>query len=626
MPVTRLAGLRCAQLSWATVQLHTRNRTQWSGVAAAVLVGVMLAPGALRADDTEPRNFTIERFHLAPDRNGLFDVDWAEHPGGDAIDATIAVGLADDPLVVRREAPDGSRMEVGALVEMRATADLLISIAVHRALSISADLPLVIYQGRPIPNTFIASNLEPLSSFGLGNLRVAPKLTLATEADQGVGFAIVAAVTVPTESKGDAYFGDHGFSIAPGVVLSKRIGDWRHALNLGYLARKETSLLDLRVDDEVFARVGIGYDLARPVAIDATLSAATLVTEFAGRLNLNHLEGLIGMTVQIDPQLQLFSAVGTGLASGVGTPDVRAMLGVRLTRGGGSEPPPKPVELDRDHDGILDVGDRCPAEPEDKDSFEDDDGCPDPDNDKDGVLDTADSCATEPEDADTFLDDDGCPDPDNDKDGVLDASDRCPIVPGVEPNQGCPDTDGDGDTVVDRLDRCPTQLGPPDNAGCPQQKMVTVGTDKLEITESVYFELGKAIIEARSLVLLDNVATVMATHAELKIRVEGHTDSQGDAAYNLALSQRRAQAVVDYLVGKGVDGARLDAQGYGEAKPIANNRTRDGRAQNRRVVFSIVRASTSQNQSVPVSSTKEAAPMEAAPVEKSRQVNELKKP
>jgi outer membrane protein OmpA-like peptidoglycan-associated protein len=600
----------------------------WSGVAAAALVGV-IAPGAPRADDAEPRNFTIERFHLAPDRNGMFDVDWAENPGRETFDAAFMVGLADDPLVVYRDDANGGRMEVGALVEMRYTADLVLSFAVNRALSISADLPLVIYQGRPIPNTYIKSGLESLSSFGLGNLRVAPKLTVAREADHGVGMALIAAVTLPTESQGDAYFGDHGFSIAPTAALSKRFGEWRAALNLGYLARKETHILDLRVDDEVFARAGVGVDLAPPLALDVTLSAATLVTKFAGAVNLNHLEGLVGLTLQAGPQVEMFAATGAGLASGYGTPDVRAMVGVRLTRGGRELPPrpPEPVELDHDHDGIVDVTDRCPTEPEDKDSFEDEDGCPDPDNDKDGVLDVADRCALEPEDLDSFEDDDGCPDPDNDKDGVLDAADRCIIVPGVEANQGCPDTDGDGDTVVDRLDRCPTEIGPPDNMGCPEQKLVKVGTDKLEIVESVYFTLNKATIEVRSYPLLDNVAAVLKVHAELRIRVEGHTDSQGDETYNLALSQRRSQSVVEYLVGKGIDRARLEAQGYGESKPIADNRSRGGRAQNRRVVFSIIGANAIENrQQGADDSTKEAAPKDAAPKDKARDANELKKP
>ena len=598
-----------------------------------IALALVAAPlGPVRADDAEPRNFSVERFHLAADRNGLFDVDWAEHPGSGAIDAALAIGLVDDPLVVYRDSATGDRMVVGALVSTRTTADLLGSIVLHRALSIGADLPLVIYQDRPQNSQIAPNGLESLSRFGLGNLRLVPKLTVATEDRQGIGVAVLAALTLPTESMGDAYLGDHGVSVAPTVALSKRFGAWSTGLNLGYLARKRARLLDLVVDDEVFSRAGVGYDLSlgRPIRIDVTMSAATATADFGGHLNINHLEGLVGATVQVDPQVQLFGGVGAGLSHGFGTPDARAMLGVRLTRGGGVEPR-KPVELDRDHDGILDVVDRCPAQPEDKDGFEDDDGCPDPDNDKDGVLDVADRCPNDPEDMDAFEDDDGCPDPDNDKDGVLDVADRCPIVSGVEANQGCPDTDADGDTVVDRLDRCPTEIGPPENNGCPQsQKLVTVGDDKLEIVESVYFKLDRAIIEPRSFELLDNVATVLAAHATLVIQVEGHTDSQGDDTYNLDLSQRRAQAVVDYLAGKGVDRARLRAKGFGETRPIGSNGTRDGRAQNRRVVFTILGASSNTIENMQQGadeSTREPA-KEAPkdpPKDSTKQIKELRK-
>jgi outer membrane protein OmpA-like peptidoglycan-associated protein len=201
-----------------------------------------------------------------------------------------------------------------------------------------------------------------------------------------------------------------------------------------------------------------------------------------------------------------------------------------------------------------------------------------------------DRCPDVAEDRDGFQDEDGCPDPDNDNDGILDFADRCPLEPGPAANEGCPDPDRDGDTVVDRLDNCPDEKGPPENAGCPTKQLVKITDTKLEIIESVYFKLDKAVIEPRSYALLDNVAQVLLSHAKLLIQVEGHTDSQGNAKYNKDLSQRRAQAVVDYLVKKGVDKARLQPLGFGMDKPIADNKTTAGRAQNRRVVFTIVAA------------------------------------
>jgi outer membrane protein OmpA-like peptidoglycan-associated protein len=213
-------------------------------------------------------------------------------------------------------------------------------------------------------------------------------------------------------------------------------------------------------------------------------------------------------------------------------------------------------------------------------------GCPDTDGD--GIADIDDKCPNEPEDKDGFEDADGCPDPDNDKDGIVDAEDACPLEPGPRANKGCPDTDRDGDTVVDRLDNCPDQIGPPENNGCPTKQLVTITDDRLEILESVYFKTDRAVIEPRSFGLLDNVAAVLVAHDKLKIQVEGHTDSQGKPAYNKQLSQRRAEAVVAYLTHKGVDAARLIPMGFGEEKPIADNKTKEGRAQNRRVVFTVL--------------------------------------
>ncbi|HET7499454.1 MAG TPA: OmpA family protein, partial [Kofleriaceae bacterium] len=598
-----------------------------SRALAAALFGLVAVPAAVRAQGTETRNFSVERFQLAADRNGLFNVEWAEHPGSGALDAAFVVGLVDDPLVVYRTDQTTDRMIVGSLVATRATADLIGSIAVHRLLSIGLDLPLVIYQDRPTDNQLSTTGLDSLSSFGLGNLRVAPKLTLLTQARHGVGLAVLATLVLPTESSDDAYLGDHGVSVAPAVALSRRFGLVRTGVNLGYLARKQSRLLDLVVDDELFARAGIGYDLpvrSRPVSLDVTMSAATAASDFDGHLNINHLEGLVGATCQVDREVQLFGGAGAGLAHGFGTPDARVMVGVRLTHGGGAEPR-KPVELDRDRDGIVDALDRCPTEPEDRDGFEDDDGCPDPDNDKDGVLDAADACPMQPgitelkgcpavdtdgdgipdhqdacptqaEDKDGFEDGDGCPDPDNDKDGIPDAADACPMQPGPEATKGCPDPDRDGDGVVDRLDNCPGEPGAADNAGCPRQQLVKLGGGKLDMIRSVYFKLDKAIIEQRSFTLLDNVAAVLASHPTLTVQVEGHTDSQGDDAYNLELSQRRAEAVVEYLVSKGVDRARLQAKGFGETQPIADNKTQTGRAQNRRVVFTIIGDTTIENQ------------------------------
>ena len=120
----------------------------------------------------------------------------------------------------------------------------------------------------------------------------------------------------------------------------------------------------------------------------------------------------------------------------------------------------------------------------------------------------------------------------------------------------------------------------------PPPKRVEVTETKLELTEKVYFDTGKATIKPVSFPLLDDVAEALKQHAEVKqVRIEGHTDSTGSAKLNTSLSKKRAQAVRAYLVDKGVEASRLEAAGFGPSKPVGDNKTAEGREQNRRVEF-----------------------------------------
>jgi OOP family OmpA-OmpF porin len=242
---------------------------------------------------------------------------------------------------------------------------------------------------------------------------------------------------------------------------------------------------------------------------------------------------------------------------------------------------------DSDGDGIFDDKDKCPTEPEDKDGFEDQDGCPDLDNDADGIADKDDKCPDQPEDKDGFEDTDGCPDPDNDKDGLADAEDKCPNEAGPKENGGCPDTDKDGDGLFDRLDKCPEVAGPPDNEGCPKPKFIVVTKEKIELKQKVHFATNQSRIMPDSFAMLTEVAEVLKSRSEISVRIEGHTDSRGGLSHNMTLSQARADSVRVFLLGKGVDGSHMEARGFGPTQNVADNRTEKGREQNRRVEFII---------------------------------------
>jgi outer membrane protein OmpA-like peptidoglycan-associated protein len=278
---------------------------------------------------------------------------------------------------------------------------------------------------------------------------------------------------------------------------------------------------------------------------------------------------------------------------------------------------------DRDGDGIVDDEDKCPDVPEDKDGFEDGDGCPDADNDNDGILDAddkcpdvagipekqgcpnddndadgilnaVDKCPDEAEDKDGFEDEDGCPDPDNDLDGVLDPNDKCPVekedADGFEDEDGCPDTDNDKDGILDATDQCPNEAetvnGKEDEDGCPD--LVRVVGDQIKILEKVYFATKKDTILDKSFEVLKQVAGVVKAKPLIKIRIEGHTDDVGKDKDNMSLSQRRAESVKKFLVNEGIEADRLTAEGFGETKPLADNKTEEGKAENRRVEFHIV--------------------------------------
>ena len=257
-------------------------------------------------------------------------------------------------------------------------------------------------------------------------------------------------------------------------------------------------------------------------------------------------------------------------------------------------PPPPAKPVDFDGDGIIDTEDDCPRVPEDKDGFEDADGCPEDDNDSDGINDKIDDCPNDPEDRDGHDDTDGCPDPDNDGDGISDRLDQCPDEPedkdGFQDDDGCPDCDNDGDGVPECpqvVDQCPDQ--PAQTAdGCPQKyTMIVVTKDKIELKQTVYFDTKKATIKRVSFPLLDEVAQALQDNPTIKVRIEGHTDSQGSDKFNMKLSNNRAASVRTYLINRGIDPDRMVSVGFGETVPIADNRTKAGRAENRRVEFFI---------------------------------------
>ena len=312
---------------------------------------------------------------------------------------------------------------------------------------------------------------------------------------------------------------------------------------------------------------------------------------------------------------------GDGVVDGEDAcPDVP---GVRTSDPATNGCPLTPKPKDRDGDGILDDDDACPDAPGVRTDDPKTNGCPD--RDGDGIVDKEDACpevkgvkTNDPKtngcpadrDGDGIADaDDACPDvkgvktndpktngcpPDRDGDGVYDPDDACPDGPGVKTNDpktnGCPnDPDRDKDGILNEVDACPDTPGEktndPKTNGCPK---ASLQGNVIKINEQVKFATGSAVILPASNALLTAVVKVLNDHPEIKkLRVEGHTDNVGGAAYNKNLSNQRAASVAKWLTTHGVDQSRLESQGFGLEKPIEDNKTEAGRRENRRVEFHV---------------------------------------
>jgi outer membrane protein OmpA-like peptidoglycan-associated protein len=270
--------------------------------------------------------------------------------------------------------------------------------------------------------------------------------------------------------------------------------------------------------------------------------------------------------------------------------DGEGLLGLYTTFGGGETAPAEPD--DGDGDGVLGDADRCPDKAEDKDNFEDADGCPDGDNDGDRIADADDKCPAEAETMNQIDDTDGCPEKDEDQDGLLGTSDECPTEAedkdNHEDDNGCPDPDNDGDGVADAGDKCPAESesanGFQDTDGCPDDLPAEV-KKFTGVIKGIRFALNSAKLSGGSSRTLTGAVKVLQQYPDLRVEISGHTDNTGDAERNRTLSQERADSVKAFLVSKGIAAERLEAKGYGPDKPLADNATKAGQAKNRRVEF-----------------------------------------
>lgn len=485
------------------------------------------------------------------------------------------------------------------------------------------------YQGDLNPNKYMDFNtLKP--SYGLFVKKNFNKVL-------GLKLNYLGGKSSGNDLKWDQERQDRGFKSNTSVNELSLLLDWDI---LGKSRYREDGTFRKRLSPYVFAGVGaafvgdpgLNYDDPnfpnRPnlagVAQDkvATKPSTDFTVPFGGgvRLDLSR-QWVLGVEYGVRP---VFNDYLDGLSKGGDSTkdDWYSFLGLNLSYRFG--------EKDTDKDGIVDKKDACPLVP----GLPQFNGCPDTDGD--GITDMSDACPTVPgkielngcpdKDNDGIADkDDACPDvagiaqfngcPDTDGDGIMDQDDTCPTVKGLAKFKGCPDTDGDGlpdkddkcpseagpvsnngcpeldtdkDGILDKDDKCPTVAGIKENNGCPEMKKEVLEEINLAV-KNIQFETNSDKLTAESLPILEQLSSVLAKFPNYNVAINGHTDSDNTEKYNLNLSDKRAKKCVEFLISKGIDAKRLTSKGFGESKPIATNKTKAGKQQNRRVEFELVK-------------------------------------
>jgi OOP family OmpA-OmpF porin len=471
---------------------------------------------------------TARGFDADPVKPALsIDGDFAVETAQGAVEGTRSFGAVLDLASGLMVLTQGSQTQ--DLIAYRLTLHLLGAWSLGRV-QLGVHLPVTLWQQSDfsllIDQGVTGPLVAPIASTALGDLRLGAKVSLLDGATWPLDLAVMADLRLPTGNP-DAFTSD-GLSLATQVIASRRFDKVRVDAQLGYLFRGQGQYAQLVVQD--------GWTYGAAAAVD--LPPLKQVERWRAIAELTG-----GWPRGFDPSSDRYRAplsVRAGVRAWF-TPRWSGELGLGTGIGD--------VGYGHERWRVF-AGVRWVAEPP------------------------------------------GPPEADDDHDGVPNARDRCPTIPGKPELDGCPDRDGDG--IPDPQDKCPDEPGPAENDGCPlpeSEPLVELQSKRLSLNDSIHFDHDRDTIKPDSFNLLDQVAALINQHPELKlIRVEGHTDNVGAAAYNKDLSRRRALSVMRYLVGKAVQAGRLQAEGYGFDKPIATNETALGRAKNRRVEFTIVQS------------------------------------
>ena len=438
-------------------------------ISAIVLtVFVLFAPRQGLAQDVR---FDINHFNPPVDNYGLLTVETSKIYQQYHFGAGMYFHFVNDPLEVNRGSADGQR-HAWDLVGPRLKLDLTFAVAFCKYYELGLNLPFILYQDG---NAFSVGSSAP-SHAAVGDIRLHNKFVALKRDEWPVGLAVVNTLFFPSGDE-NSYAGNKKVGAEFKVVLDGEVGPVLIAGNLGYRIRDEVTVFEItqtdgtpiftqEIDDELM--FGIGAQYFTPLEGLSVLTEVRGVTlaesPFDQRFN-NSWFWDVGLRYLGPLGFSFSGALEVGLVPGYGVGPVGFFANIGWSYD----------KADKDKDGREDEEDKCPEQPEDEDSYLDEDGCPDPDNDEDAILDVDDQCPNLPEDVDDYRDEDGCPDLDNDLDGIADSEDKCPLaaedLDADRDEDGCPDIDTDRDGIEELADKCPVEAEDIDNFqdedGCP---------------------------------------------------------------------------------------------------------------------------------------------------------------
>jgi outer membrane protein OmpA-like peptidoglycan-associated protein len=598
--------------------MKSNSNIKTFSILAGLFLGVAAQAQPQDCDPNDPRDllckrFQLERLELASASGDFVTTEGTAIPEAKNFSFKVLTSFQHNPLTIKTVVDGKLQDEAIAIVSEQTVMQLGGMIGLGKQLAAGLVVPLILSQaGDGLSELSLPGG--DLSSAGLGDFRFSGRYRVGSwklTPDQTFAVAASGTISVPMSQLLDNavsndFFGERHMTFTPRASAEFTQGPLRVGANLAYRIRPKSNMLSLTINDELLYNLAVGYQLSNELSASLELFGGASSFE-AGEVDQRPAEIDASGRYTIKGGLYAMGGAGLGISRGAMSPNFRlfASLGFSLaprvevdSDGDGfldskDDCPQEPEtennykdkdgcpddeeetildENDEDADNILNKDDKCPTQPEDADRFEDEDGCPEFDNDKDGPHDNVDKCPDEPEDKDGFEDEDGCPDPNNDGDPIDDVADKCPNEPedldGLADGDGCPETDADNDTFADDSDPCPDAAenlnGNADDDGCPDAGTSVLvfpqgGVGVITGSEKIQFQAKKAQITPDSLPVLDELVSRMKYSPQAHLVIVVAPEKKKSKATE-ALAKQRAESLMNYLIGFGVEADRVRIQ------------------------------------------------------------------